>query len=64
MTLLSKKVAGLGLILLGGLTVAHGASAEQTWEILLGLLVLAIGVALLAAKIVRRNTPTERHTNR
>jgi hypothetical protein len=58
MTLLSKKVAGLGLTLLGGLTVAHGAFAERAWETALGLLALAIGVALLAAKIVRRNTRT------
>jgi hypothetical protein len=58
MTLLSKKVVGLGLTLLGGLAVAHGASADRAWEALLGLLVLGIGVALLAAKVVRRNTPT------
>jgi hypothetical protein len=57
MTLLSKKVAGVGLTLLGGLTVVHGVSAGRAWETLLGLLALAIGVALLAAKIVRRNTP-------
>ena len=59
MTLLSKKTAGLALTLLGGLTLAHGASASRMWEALAGLLVLAIGVALLTAKIVRRNTPTE-----
>jgi uncharacterized membrane protein HdeD (DUF308 family) len=59
MTLLSKKTGGLALTLLGGLTLAHGAAAGRTWETLLGLLVLAIGVALLTAKIVRRNTPTE-----
>ena len=58
MMLLSKKVAGLGLTLLGGLTVAHGASAGRAWEALLGLLVVGIGAVLLAAKIVRRNTPT------
>jgi hypothetical protein len=57
MTLLTKKAAGLGLTLLGGLTVAHGASAGQAWEALAGLVVLAIGVGLLAAKVVRRNTP-------
>jgi hypothetical protein len=58
MTLLTKKVIGLGLVLLGGLTVAHGATAAQAWEIPIGLLALAIGVALLAAKIARRNTPS------
>jgi uncharacterized membrane protein HdeD (DUF308 family) len=59
MTLLSKKVAGVGLALLGGLTLAHGASAGQAWETLLGLLTLAIGVALLVAKVVRRNAPAD-----
>ena len=43
MTLLMKKVAGLGLMLLGGLTVAHGGSAGQMWEVLVGLLVIMIG---------------------
>jgi uncharacterized membrane protein HdeD (DUF308 family) len=57
MTLLTKKAAGLALILLGGLTLAHGAFAEQAWEALGGLLLLAAGAALLAAKIVRRNEP-------
>ena len=64
MTLLTKKTAGVAFTLLGGLAVAHGASAGQTWETMVGLLVLAIGVALLSAKIVRRNTPTERQINR
>jgi hypothetical protein len=57
MTLLSKKAVGVGLTLVGGLTLVHGASAGRVWETLLGLAVLAIGVALLAAKIVRRNAP-------
>jgi hypothetical protein len=57
MALLSKKILGVGLTLLGGLTLAHGASAGRAWETLLGLLALAVGVALLAAKIVRRNAP-------
>jgi hypothetical protein len=55
MTLLSKKVAGLGFVLLGGLTAAHGGSAGQTWEMLVGLLLVVLGVVLLVAKIVRRN---------
>jgi hypothetical protein len=58
MTLLTKKTGGLGLLLLGGLTLAHGASGGRTWEVLVGVLLLAIGSALLTAKIVRRNTPT------
>jgi hypothetical protein len=38
MALLSKKILGVGLTLLGGLTLAHGASAGRAWETLLGLL--------------------------
>ena len=55
MTLLSKKVAGLGFVLLGGLAAAHGGAAGQAWEMLLGLLLVMLGSALLVAKIVRRN---------
>jgi hypothetical protein len=55
MTLLIKKVGGLGLLLLGGLTAAHGGSAGRNWEVFLGLLVAVIGGAILAAKIIRRN---------
>jgi hypothetical protein len=58
MTLLTKKTGGLGLILLGGLILAHGASDGRIWEALAGLLLLAIGATLLAGKIVRRNMPT------
>ncbi|HJZ31259.1 MAG TPA: hypothetical protein VKF35_09140 [Hyphomicrobiaceae bacterium] len=60
MTLFTKKVAGLGLIILGGLILTHGASAGRTWETLTGLLLAAIGAALLALKIVRRNAPPTR----
>ena len=63
-TLFHKKVAGLALVLLGGLTATHGAANGTTWETLLGLLGLAIGVALLALKVVRRNTPDARQPNR
>jgi uncharacterized membrane protein HdeD (DUF308 family) len=55
MILLIKKVTGLACVLLGGLTIAHAASAGRTWETLLGLLVVLVGVALLAMKIVNRN---------
>jgi hypothetical protein len=61
MTLFTKKLAGLGLVVLGGLAAAHGGSAGQTWEFLLGLLLVAAGAALLAMKVVRRNDP---HTSR
>jgi hypothetical protein len=56
MTLFTKKAAGIGLTLLGGLAMVHGAAAGQPWETWVGLLVLAVGLGLLAAKIVRRNT--------
>jgi hypothetical protein len=57
MTLLVKKAAGLGLVLLGGLAMVHGIVAEQPWETLVGLGALAIGAWLLAAKVLRRNAP-------
>jgi hypothetical protein len=56
MPYLVKKVGGLALVLLGGLTIVHGVVAEQTWEILPGLILIIIGGALLGAKILRRNT--------
>ena len=56
MTLLLKKIGGLGLFLLGGLMAAHGGSADRTWEMFLGLLVAVIGAGLLVAKIMRRNS--------
>jgi hypothetical protein len=57
MTLLAKKVAGLGLVLVGGLTTAHAGSAGRAWEILAGVLLMIIGALVLSMKIVRRNTP-------
>jgi hypothetical protein len=51
-----KKIAGLGLVLLGGLAAAHGGSTGQAWETLVGLFAVVIGGVLLAMKIVRRNT--------
>ena len=56
-----KKVGGLGLVLLGGLTTAHGGSTSQMTEISIGLTLMMIGVALLAMKIVGRNTPADSH---
>ena len=50
-----KKVGGLALVLIGGLTIVHGLAAEQTWEIVPGLILASIGAALLGAKILRRN---------
>jgi hypothetical protein len=63
-TLFHKKVAGLALVLLGGLTATRGAATGETWETLLGLFGLAIGVVLLALKVVRRNTPDAEQPNR
>jgi hypothetical protein len=56
MTLLIKKIWGLGLVLIGGLVAAHGGSDGRIWEVFLGLVVAAIGGGLLVAKIMRRNT--------
>jgi hypothetical protein len=56
MPYLVKKVGGLALVLLGGLTIVHGVVAQQTWEILPGLILIVIGAALLGVKILRRNT--------
>jgi hypothetical protein len=55
MPYLVKKVGGLALILLGGLTIVHGLAAEQTWEIVPGLALAIIGAALMGVKILRRN---------
>jgi hypothetical protein len=56
MMLLIKKIGGLGLFLIGGLIAAHGGSDGRGWEVFLGLVVAVIGGALLAAKIMRRNS--------
>jgi hypothetical protein len=58
MPYLVKKVGGLALALLGGLIITHGVVAAQMWEILPGLILMAIGTGLLAAKILRRNAPS------
>jgi hypothetical protein len=55
MMLLSKETVGLMFVLLGGLGAAHGGSAGQSWEILVGVLLVISGVALLVAKILRRD---------
>jgi len=55
MILLTKKVTGLGFVLLGGLVAAHGGAAHQNWEILIGLSAVMIGVVLLVMKIMQRN---------
>ena len=59
-----KKIVGLGLVLVGGLTAVHGGSKGQASEILVGLFLIVIGVVLLAMKIVRRNTAHTDSTSR
>jgi hypothetical protein len=58
MTLLVKKLSGLGFVVLGGLTAAHGASGSRMWEVSIGVLLIAIGTLVLLAKVVRRNQPS------
>ena len=50
-----KKAAGLALVLAGGLAAAHGGATGRTWELVLGLLLAAVGAVLLVLKIMRRN---------
>ena len=61
MKFLAKQLVGLGLVLVGGLTAAHGGSLGQTWEIVTGGLLTVVGALLLVMKIVRRNTPPSTH---
>jgi uncharacterized membrane protein HdeD (DUF308 family) len=61
MTPFIKKVGGLGLVLLGGLTTADGGTNGQTTDILIGLALMIIGVALLVVKIADRTTPVDSH---
>jgi hypothetical protein len=53
--LLIKKVGGLVLILLGILSVATGFETGSMEVIVIGIVALAVGLLLLALKIVRRN---------
>jgi hypothetical protein len=61
--LFKKKMAGLCLVLIGGLIATHGAVVHATWEIVLGFVVLAFGAALLSLKIARRNMPDAGETS-
>ena len=61
--LFKKKMVGLGLVLVGGLIVTHGAVVQATLEVVLGLVLLAIGAGLLSLKIVRRNMPDAGETS-
>lgn len=64
MILLVKKIAGLALILLGGLIVAHGGFSSVTWEVAMGSLLIIAGVAILIMKIVGRNALSQSLPNR
>lgn len=55
--MLMTKVGGLGLVLSGGLTAAHGGSTGRSWETSVGLFLIIIGALLLFMKIARRNHP-------
>jgi hypothetical protein len=55
MPYLVKKVGGLALVLLGGLMVAHGGVTGLAWEMLGGLILMALGAGLMGLKILRRN---------
>jgi hypothetical protein len=51
-----KKVGGLALVLVGGLTVAHGGVTGLGWEMLGGVILMALGAGVMGLKILRRNT--------
>lgn len=53
--LLIKKVGGLVLIIFGILSVATGFEAGSMGVMVIGIVALAVGLLLLALKIVRRN---------
>lgn len=52
---LISKLSGLVLIVVGFLLAASGYRAESTWYIVAGIILLAIGIAILVSKVVRRN---------
>jgi protein-S-isoprenylcysteine O-methyltransferase Ste14 len=63
MKLLMKKLAGLALVLLGGLMIAHGSLVGPTWEIAPGVVLVTIGLVVLMMKITYRNSPSIRHAS-
>jgi drug/metabolite transporter (DMT)-like permease len=54
---LMKKIGGVTLLVLGLLLTAWGYGSESNALAILGVLLLAVGIALLALKIIRRNRP-------
>jgi uncharacterized YccA/Bax inhibitor family protein len=53
--LLMKKFGGLVAIILGCLLTAFGVEYASTGTTILGAVLLALGVILLALKVIRRN---------
>ena len=49
------KLSGLILIIVGFLLAASGYRAESTGYIVGGIILLAIGIAILVGKVIRRN---------
>ncbi|MDI3308653.1 MAG: hypothetical protein QJR07_16305 [Acetobacteraceae bacterium] len=52
---LVKKLAGLVLLVLGVLLIALGLAEGSTWLTVLGTILAAGGVVLLALKVIQRN---------
>lgn len=52
---LLSKLSGLVLIVVGFLVAASGYRAESTGYIVGGIVLLAIGIAILARKVINRN---------
>ncbi|WP_245417544.1 LPXTG cell wall anchor domain-containing protein [Aminobacter sp. AP02] len=50
-----NKLTGLIAIIIGFLVAAEGYRSGSSWLIILGIVVLAVGLGLLLAKIARRN---------
>jgi len=57
--LLIKKLGGLILIILGCLLTAAGFNWGSTAQAIVGVVLLAAGVALLVLKIARRNQSSQ-----
>ncbi|MDQ2632865.1 MAG: hypothetical protein M3Y43_08275 [Pseudomonadota bacterium] len=50
-----SKLSGLILIVVGFVVAASGYRAESTPYLTGGIVLLAIGIALIVAKVIRRN---------
>jgi uncharacterized membrane protein HdeD (DUF308 family) len=55
LSLLLKKVAGVGLLVIGLFLLATGLTFSYRESTVLGAVLLVAGVALLVLKIIRRN---------